>query len=58
MELELTLSETWLRANIEDLGDYISETLKNHEIRVEDVINVQMVTELNGLSRFWIYHKA
>lgn len=58
MKIELIWTATWLKPEIDDLDSIISETLLGNQINADDVVNIQMITGDNGLSRFWIYYKT
>lgn len=53
-EINLIRSETWLTADFDDINSILENTIKEF-VEDERIINIQVVTEKSGLSRFWIY---
>ena len=54
-EINICKSETWLRADITDQNNILQETINDFIEPNERIINIQMVTDSSGCSRFWIY---
>ena len=48
-------SETWLKANFEDINAILQETFNDFIDKTDTIINIEVKTEMSGLSRFWIY---
>ncbi len=53
-KVHLIKSETWLNANFEEIHSVLEDTVKDF-VENERIINIQVVKDDSGLSRFWIY---
>lgn len=53
-EINIIKSESWLDINFDDLNLVLEEAV-NDFVEDERIINIQLVKESSGLSRFWIY---
>ena len=57
-KISIVRSETWLRADINELQSTLEETINEFLVETDEIINIEMHTADNGLSRFWIYVKS
>ena len=55
--MKLIRSQTWLKDDFDDIHNVLDETIEDFVSNEDEVINVQVVKEETGLSRFWIYIK-
>lgn len=55
-KVSIVRSETWLTDNLTDIGAVLDEAIKDF-CQDAEIINIQVVTDKSGLSRFWIYLK-
>lgn len=53
--VNLTRSETWMENNFNKIDFILKETIKEFIDEDEQIINIQMIKDETGLSRFWIY---
>ena len=56
--ISVVRSETWLRADINQIQSILEDTIKDFLDESDEIINIEKHTEDNGLSRFWIYVKS
>ena len=54
-KVSLIRSETWLTNNFEIINKILEETISEFVRENERIINIEMKTDISGLSRFWIY---
>lgn len=55
MKVNITKSETWLEADYYTVSKILDETIEEYMDDNDRIINIQVVTESTGTSRFWIY---
>lgn len=53
-KVHLIRSETWLTDDFEAIAEILQGAIKDF-VKEERIINIQVVKQNNGLSRFWIY---
>ena len=53
-ETNITRSESWMRADIDEINETLQQAIDDHIDPDETIINVQVVEE-SGRWRFWIY---
>lgn len=58
MKTYITRSETWLGDDFKIIERVFESAIESYVGSDEEIINVQMVTGENGLSRFWIYTRT
>ena len=51
----IIFSDTWLTMTTAQIQDCLQQTLDDFVNGEDEVINIQMVTNDSGSSRFWIY---
>ncbi len=54
-KISITRSETWILDDFENIHYILDETIKEYLTDEDVIINIQVVTGDDGLSRFWIY---
>lgn len=57
-EIIIIRSETWLRADINQIQGILEDTIREFLAESDEIINIEKHTEDNGLSRFWIYVRS
>jgi len=55
MEINIIRSETWLSDDFESISTILQEAIHDFVDEDDRIINIQMVKDSSGLSRFWIY---
>jgi hypothetical protein len=53
----LTKSDSWGKVSNTDEGKVLSDTIEEFDLDVNDIINVQLITNSVGNLQFYIYHK-
>lgn len=51
-------SETWLKDDIDNIGDILESTIEEFVSDHEEIINIECIERVDGLSRFWIYTRS
>ena len=55
-KVNIIRSETWLIDDFKNnISQILNETITDFVEDNEKIINIEMITQKNGLSRFWIY---
>jgi len=54
-EVNIIRSESWLECDLNTIDKILNKTITELVGDNEKIINIEMKTNLNGLSRFWIY---
>jgi len=53
-EIKLTMSESWMRNDFDEIHSILEDTIKEFIPNNERIINIE-VKEQSGFKRFWIY---
>lgn len=54
-KINIIRSESWLLDDIENINNILNSTIEEFVNTDDKIINIEVNTDLNGLSRFWIY---
>jgi hypothetical protein len=54
-EINIIRTETWLNDDFDSIHAILEQAIKDFIEEDDRIINIQMVKDSSGLSRFWIY---
>ncbi len=54
-EVSIIFSESWLTADIDDINEFLTQTINEFIKENDRIINIERVVSPSGYSRFWIY---